>query len=190
MAIKVKSRAKPGRSRSAPEHRAKADARKAARLAKVRDALELRIAGWTMRQIAAELKINEATVGNWIDEAHGLIVAEPSERLRQMELDRLDLLFQVWWPKALGGVDPQGRPIPPDGWATSQVLQITSMRWRLQGLGAPTQIDITSKGEQIGQGTGLSGLLEAARAGKVPDAEVIEEGQDAGRRPDQAPKRG
>lgn len=101
--------------------------------------IELRVKGRTLRQIAQELKAQGVVGGEesipipdgydqaaaYKDVAHVLEESrrkaqESADELRQLELERLDMLMQAFWEKAVGG----------DVFAVGTVLQIMQNRTR------------------------------------------------------------
>ena len=87
-------------------------------------ALDLRVAGATYRQIGERLGVSLPIAWKHTQAALQQAPREPVQELRQIELARLDRLHMAHWPQALGGsVD-----------ATNQVLRIMDRRARLLGL--------------------------------------------------------
>src|SRR3990172_2959972 len=99
-------------------------------------ALDLRLAGASYRQIALALGVGVKTA--WLDVNRALreYLSEPSDQVRAAEVARLDRLFLAHWPKAISG----------DHQATYTVLAIMDRRARLLGLDAPKRVDITARG--------------------------------------------
>lgn len=96
-------------------------------------ALELRLAGGSYRQIAAELKIDVAQAWRDVDVMLREYAKEPTEAIRNAEMGRLDRLMLAHWPAAIKG----------DVKATATVLSIMDRRARLLGLDSPQKVDIT-----------------------------------------------
>ena len=91
-------------------------------------ALELRLAGKTFREIAAELGYQSPhgafdAVGGALKE----VTREPAEDLRKMELQRLDALHAALWPAAI-----KGDPVSVAG-----CLRVSESRRKLLGLDLP-----------------------------------------------------
>lgn len=105
-------------------------------------ALDYRIAGLTFQQIGDKLGITKQA-------AHALIVAAlddinkktaiDAEKLREMELERLDSLWRTVYPQAKSG----------NLGATDRALKIMERRARLLGLDAPVKNDLTTNGKDI-----------------------------------------
>lgn len=90
-------------------------------------ALELRAAGWTYAQIAAELGCTLQGARAMVLRALDRLGYEDAEKLRRLELRRLDRLLEATWEKAIAG----------DLGAVDRVLRIMEVRARLAGLNAP-----------------------------------------------------
>jgi hypothetical protein len=100
-------------------------------LQKRRDALNLRLAGASYRDIAKALGYAEGNPGNvykMIQSELNAVVREPAKELREMELRRLDQMQQGLWPEARTG-DPE---------AVRTVLRIMEQRARYYGISAPS----------------------------------------------------
>jgi hypothetical protein len=97
---------------------------------KRKQALQLRLAGASYRQIADTLGYADGNPGDvWriVQEELKEVTREPAENVRMMEMERLDLLQMTHWPAARQG----------DYQATAMVLRIMEMRARYYGLSAP-----------------------------------------------------
>jgi len=107
-----------------------------------REALKLRLAGKTYAQIGEALGVTEQG-------AHKIVmrvlkrlnekINEDGLAVRRMEVERLDALLRVVWPKAQEG----------DLAAVDRVLRIAKRRAALLGLDAPVAVDVTSGGEPM-----------------------------------------
>jgi DNA-binding CsgD family transcriptional regulator len=96
-------------------------------------ALDLRIAGASYRQIAAQLNVSEKTAFYDVQKALGTLDAvngAKAERLRDLEARRLDVL-QVALTAGVRAGDPR---------AVLAAVRILDRRARLFGLDAPTKI--------------------------------------------------
>ena len=103
---------------------------------KLAEALALREAGISYEVIAQRLGYaNRGTVKHMIDKALDEIVAEPSERVRKLELIRLDKAHSRIWPRVMQG----------DILAVDRILRISERRSKLCGLDAPALLDSTVK---------------------------------------------
>jgi len=116
--------------------------RKVSAAERKRQALDFRMAGFTFQQIGDKLGITKQAAHHLVVEAleeTRAKIAESSEQVMQMELDRLDSLWRTVYPQAkqgnLGAID--------------RSLRIMERRARLLGLDAPAKTDVTSKGEKI-----------------------------------------
>ena len=87
-------------------------------------ALELRLAGASYRQIAERLAVSLPVAWKHTQAALKQALQEPAQEVRQLELLRLERLHMAHWPQALGG----------SGDATDRVLKIMDRRARLLGL--------------------------------------------------------
>jgi len=107
-------------------------------------ALDLRLAGASYRQIAVVLGVGVKTA--WLDVNRALreYLTEPSDQVRAAEVARLERLFMAHWPKAISG----------DKEATYTVLAIMDRRARLLGLDAPKRIDITAWVRELAESEG------------------------------------
>jgi anti-sigma factor RsiW len=63
-------------------------------------ALELRKGGATYAMIGADLGVSEARAHQIVNDALTAIVAEPAEKVRKLEIERLDHMLSVIWPTA------------------------------------------------------------------------------------------
>jgi DNA-binding CsgD family transcriptional regulator len=96
-------------------------------------ALDLRIAGASYRQIAAQLSVSEKTAYYDVQGALGAldaVVGQKAERLRDLEARRLDTL-QVALTRGVRDGDPR---------AVLAAVRLLERRARLFGLDAPTKI--------------------------------------------------
>lgn len=134
--------------------------------------LQLRRTGMSFREIGSLVERDVSTVHHHYRKAlldlqeHTL---ELAEMVRVEELDRLDMLFQKWWPLAIGETITGNL----DGEAARIVLQVSDRRRRLMGADPPSKVAQTKPdGSPPDQPTaepdaGLARLLElidAARA--------------------------
>ncbi len=87
-------------------------------------AIELKLQGLTYQQVADELGYaNRGTVYRLIRHTQAERLSEVAEEYRRLELERLDALQDVLWPKAMAG----------DLDATEQVRKLIEARCRLLG---------------------------------------------------------
>ncbi len=99
------------------------------------EALNLRIEGWSYRKIGAELKISyeQARRDVKLILAETLEVAkEEADELRQIENDRLDLLWETMYEEAIDSKDEK---------AVLRCIQISKARRELNGIDSPQQFE-------------------------------------------------
>lgn len=99
-----------------------------------RNALELRLAGASYRDIAQALEVSPATALQDCKEALADIPAQQADEMRTVELSRLDRLQRAVWPRAVKG----------DLQAVDRAIKIIDRRAKLFGLDAPQQVQITA----------------------------------------------
>ena len=99
-----------------------------------RNALELRLAGASYRDIADALQVSPATALQDCKEALADIPAQQADEMRTVELSRLDRLQRAVWPRAIKG----------DLQAVDRAIKIIDRRAKLFGLDAPQQVQITA----------------------------------------------
>ncbi|MCF3101436.1 hypothetical protein IPZ58_07560 [Streptomyces roseoverticillatus] len=119
------------------------------------EAAELRARGMSYRRIAAELGIDVHTAHDAVERALKAIVQEPAEKVRALELERLDLLYEraVQVLERRHVTVSQGRivregdqPLQDDGpvlQAIDRLLKIQERRARLLGLDAATKANVS-----------------------------------------------
>lgn len=101
-----------------------------------KSALELRLAGETFQSIADKLACSKHTAHRLVEAALEATIKEPAERVREMELHRLDGMFAGFWPQAQRG----------DAVAAAGCLKVMEHRAKLLGLYAPEPV--RGSGEQ------------------------------------------
>lgn len=122
-------------------------------------ALELRMAGQPYSQIAKALGYrNRASAYSAVIRVLDRREAEPAERVRNMELQRLERLLQAYWKRAV-------RKRTPDIAAAKLCLDILARRARMLGLDAPVKVDITDLVREVALAAGLdpNAMLQEAR---------------------------
>jgi len=107
-------------------------------------ALDLRLAGASYRQIAFALGVGVKTAWQDVNRALQEYLTEPVEQIRAAEIARLDRLLMAYWQKALGG----------DESAAYLFLAIMDRRARLLGLDAPKRIDVTGWVRELAESEG------------------------------------
>jgi hypothetical protein len=95
-----------------------------------RQALELRLAGDTYQSIADTLACSKHRAHSLVQAALDAVVQEPAEKVRLMELERLDRLYAAASPSA-----ERGDPV-----MIAACLRIQERRARLLGLDAPEPV--------------------------------------------------
>lgn len=104
-----------------------------ARRERAAKSLELRINGYSYRQIARALSISERTAYLDVQEelaALDALVSKRAERLRDLELARLDKILRSLWDPIKAG----------DAKAAMAAIKALERRARLLGLDAPTKV--------------------------------------------------
>lgn len=96
------------------------------RTLRLKQAIDMRILGYEWEEIATQcgIKGGKGAAYTMVNNALRSSLREPSEQLRELELQRLDKLMQVQMKKAMDGND----------WATDRVLHIMERRAKLLGL--------------------------------------------------------
>jgi hypothetical protein len=117
------------------------------------DAARLRGRGWSYRRIAAELGIDVHTAHDAVQRALKAIVEEPAQEVRQLELERLDAMYDAVMKvlETKHFTVSQGRlikideePLEDDApvlAAVDRLLKIQARRAALLGLDAPTKVE-------------------------------------------------
>jgi|SRR5579871_1043612 len=128
----------------------KASKRRVEARLKQRRAMEMRLAGASYQKIADELGYS-GTAGSYkaVMSAMDETIREPAEKLRPLELDRLDGLLETWYPLARAG----------DEKAADIVLKIQARRARLLGLDAPESAIVLTTGVEATSPT-VSALIQ------------------------------
>ena len=125
-------------------------------------AAELRGRGWSYRKIAAELEIDVHTAHDAVQRALRAIVEEPAQDVRQLELERLDAMYDavmkvletkhltvsqgrlIQIPDENGDLQPLEDDSPVLA-AVDRLLKIQARRAALLGLDAPTKAEVGGK---------------------------------------------
>lgn len=125
-------------------------------------ALELRIAGASLYQIAEALNYSRAKDGSVrtgpvatdIKRAIGAITAANVEELREIENRRLDELQRAHWMAAIyDGTDGDRRDRAIE--EAKLVVKIAEVRCRINGINAPKKVDLTAWIRDFAQREGL-----------------------------------
>lgn len=110
------------------------------------EAIKLRRLGLTYEEIGERLGISKAQAWKSCARFLATVPIEDVEAVRTIELDRLDLVVKVLMPKVVAG----------DLQAIDRLLRVMERRAKMQGLDAPTKIDITAELERMAKDAGLS----------------------------------
>lgn len=135
---------------------------KVSRQVQVEQALELRLAGATYTNIAKALGVSKGYAWKLIDAAvreSAERCSEAAEKIRSIELARLDKMRVVLWPKR---ADPR---------VCDSLLRISERTARLCGLDSPVRHELTGKdGEpvEVEQGSSVPDLT------KLTDEEIVQ----------------
>lgn len=161
------SRKNPG-AKAAPRN-VKTKPADIARAHRKAEALEYRLQGLSIREIAKRMKVGRSTVHEWIVDEIDSITREPAEHVHKMELDRLDSLMVALWKKAKDG----------DVDAIDRVLVIMRDRRKMLGVDGPMKVELTGPGgKPLGNSSAddllekLAGLVagEASSGEATPDS--------------------
>lgn len=142
-------------------------------------ALDLRRQGWSYRKIADFMEVelgspySESMAYRDVTAALDLVrtkLKETAEDVLQLELDRLDTMTVVWWPKAVGlgqtsqpglTVEEQVAKLMPDVKAAELVLDIMARRAKYLGLDKPGELNLrTPEPLNMKHGPDLTGADE------------------------------
>ena len=107
-----------------------------------RRALELRRAGFSLREIGERLNISHTTAKAWIDEwleEYSLQNREQAQAIRSESLSRLDAALTAIWPQVRAGSEA----------AIAIMLKIEAQRAKLLGLEAPARVEADVKSEIV-----------------------------------------
>lgn len=110
------------------------------------DALKLRLAGDSFREIADALDFRGAS-GAYaaVEAALTEVVEEPTAQLRAMELARCDAMTKSLWPQVEAG----------DTDAIRTCLKVMERRAKLTGLDAPVKVDVSELFRREAEAAGL-----------------------------------
>ena len=146
--------------------RSKNSAQKAKAIDVEREALKLRRQGLTYAAIGDALGMSESgayyAVDRGLEKATQLVTKE-ADRLRQLEVQRLDRMQEGLWPTAETG----------DHKSIDRVLRIIAERAKLLGLYAPTAIDVkSSRFDGVDLGSLSVEQLRRLKAGESVEAVI------------------
>ncbi|MFE7745392.1 TrfB-related DNA-binding protein [Nocardia sp. NPDC057455] len=143
-------------------------------------ALELRLAGKTQQQIAAETGWSKQRVSQYIKEAIAGITRENAEEYLSLELERLDAMWASIWQKIVSepetSFDRKNQP-----WLIDRALAIMDQRARLTGTYKSAELRAIADakgGISAGAASMLDRLFDAMElAVDAADAEDAESGE-------------
>jgi hypothetical protein len=122
-----------------------------------REIVELRIEGFTWRQIAERIEMSPAGALKAYNRAMVRTLKPATDELRELELDRLDTLQQTYWQPAVQG----------NMRAADFILRVIDKRAKLLGLDAPTKIQaevVTYDGSNLDREVdAIARLIDAQR---------------------------
>jgi len=103
--------------------------------------LDLRIEGYSLRAIGEKLGMHHSSVAEAIESELAELTREPAERLRTVELERMDAMLVGLWPKAKTG----------DVASVQAALGVMARRAKLLGLDAPVKTENKHGGSDDGK---------------------------------------
>ena len=110
------------------------------------EAMRLRKAGWTYREIADQLGINHSSVYQFVTEAMAEVrnqTSQEAEEYRAVELSRLEQIHKDWAPLATPGAEADHYAIENAAKAAAIVLKASERRSKLLGLDAPEKKELS-----------------------------------------------
>lgn len=133
------------------------------------ESLELRMSGLPYSQIAKKVGYrSRVSAYNAVIRVLDRREQEPAEKVRHLELQRLERLLMAYWPRAIDEAKP-------DVQAAKMCLDILTRRARMLGLDAPVKVDITDLVREVALAAGLDPnamLVEARQVVKTAMAEA------------------
>lgn len=124
-------------------------------------ALEMRMSGLPYSQIAASLGYKgRSSAYSAVMRVLDRREQEPAEKVRNLELQRLERLLMAYWPRAI-------RKRAPDVHAAKMCLDILTRRARMLGLDAPVKVDITDLVREVALAAGLDPTAMISEASHV-----------------------
>ncbi len=153
----------PGRRPAAPATRALPTRQRVARAARAEraaQALELRARGLRYRDVAAALGCAVSTAYELTQQALAMVLREPTEALVALEVERLDAVLRVLWPRVL-----RGHLGAIDRW-----LAVSERRAKLLGLDRPAAAVLAVAGQVEHQHQHQVAPETVIRIEVVPDA--------------------
>jgi hypothetical protein len=130
--------------------------------------LELRMSGLPYSQIAKEVGYrSRVSAYNAVMRVLDRREQEPAEKVRHLELQRLERLLMAYWPRAV-------RKRKPDVQAAKMCLDILTRRSRMLGLDAPVKVDITDLVREVALAAGLDPNAMISEAHQVVKNAIAE----------------
>jgi len=127
----------------------------------------MRLTGKSLGFIAQAEGVSKTTVFNDIEAVIKAKTEVPAQQVREMELDRLDLLLDKLMPRVEQG----------DVQAIQTALKVMDRRAKFLGLDAPTKQDVTVH-QPDPMGTVLGELLREAQARQALEEQALREGSE------------
>lgn len=115
-----------------------------ATLDREREIIDLRVAGLSQPEIGLRYGITRQRVQQIVDRGLARALTESADKLRAIELQRLERMTRALWPLALTGRANADEPIDRIGQdrAVLRLLQIADRRAKLLGLDAPIKVEM------------------------------------------------
>lgn len=127
----------------------------------------MRLTGKSLGFIAQAEGVSKTTVFNDIEAVIKAKTEVPAQQVREMELDRLDLLLDKLMPRVEQG----------DVQAIQTALKVMDRRAKFLGLDAPTKQDVTVH-QADPMDTALGELMREARARQALEEQALREGSE------------
>ncbi|MGX1809750.1 hypothetical protein ACWIGI_28855 [Nocardia sp. NPDC055321] len=126
-------------------------------------ALSLRLSGKSQQQIADEMKVHKSTVSLWLKDAIADIARENAEEYLQLELARLDVMFESIWRRTAAPRNDEERK--GQTWLIDRALAIMDQRAKLTGTYKAADLKAVAEAKrQRGRRRDLDGRLAPHRA--------------------------
>jgi hypothetical protein len=104
-----------------------------------REAMELRLKGFTILEIAMHFRVSKSTAHGYVMDGMERTLRPAADALRELENGRLDALWKTFFPLALQG----------DYKAADRCLRISERRALMNGLDLPKKVDVTTGGAPL-----------------------------------------
>lgn len=136
--------------------------------------VQMMLAGRSVEDIAAELGVRKPTIYklvNDICEAWTKLEQHSVERIRAVQLQRIDQLVAAHYQAAIGEVKEDGTVVKPSIPATSEIRQLESLRAQITGTLAPKRVDVSGS---IGMHIDADEVAKLDRAWAASGGDVVE----------------